>query len=203
MGSHTPSWRIYLHVWRMDAVTQGAHYGWRQSARHRAPRNNILTLTVRKNILTLTAPTSQHCTHLPPRRCHNTAPTYLPACVTTLCPPTSPPTSQHCAHLPPRLCHNTVPTCLPADVTFMCPNQGTVLFSSIQFKMVSMRSEKSIKLCAPPRLSEVSPTLPLKRFQCPSDWRWPSSFQGRSSSASSFVERFLFQRLGNDRSTKY
>ena len=29
--------------------------------------------------------------------------------------------------------------------------------------MVSMRSEKPI--CAPPRLSEVSPTLPLKRFQ--------------------------------------
>ena len=32
-------------------------------------------------------------------------------------------------------------------------------FSSVQFKMVYMRSEKSI--CAPPRLSEVSPALPL------------------------------------------
>ena len=33
---------------------------------------------------------------------------------------------------------------------------------SVQFKMVSMCSEKPI--CAPPRLSEVSSTLPLKRF---------------------------------------
>ena len=40
-------------------------------------------------------------------------------------------------------------------------------FSSVQFKMVSMRSEKP--MCAPPRLSEVSPTLPLKQFQCSSD----------------------------------
>ena len=31
------------------------------------------------------------------------------------------------------------------------------------------RSEKPIKLCDPPRPSEVSPTLPLKRFQCSSD----------------------------------
>ena len=45
-------------------------------------------------------------------------------------------------------------------------------FSSVQFKMVSMRTEKPI--CAPPRLSEGSPTLPFKRFQCSSDWRWPS-----------------------------
>ena len=37
-------------------------------------------------------------------------------------------------------------------------------FSSVQFKMVCMRLEKPI--CAPPRLSEVSPTLSLKRFQC-------------------------------------
>ena len=34
--------------------------------------------------------------------------------------------------------------------------------SSDQFKMVSTRSEKPI--CAPPRLSDVSPTLPLKRL---------------------------------------
>ena len=47
---------------------------------------------------------------------------------------------------------------------------GTVslLFSSVpQFKMVSMRSEKPI--CTPPRLSAISPALPLKRFQCSSD----------------------------------
>ena len=45
-------------------------------------------------------------------------------------------------------------------------------FRSAQFKMVAMRSEKPI--CAPSRLSEVSPTLSLKQFQCSSDWRWPS-----------------------------
>ena len=44
-------------------------------------------------------------------------------------------------------------------------------FRSVQFKMVSMHSKKSI--CAPPCLSEVSPTLPLKWFQCSSDWPWP------------------------------
>ena len=48
----------------------------------------------------------------------------------------------------------------------------SVQFSSVQFKMVSMRAENPI--CAPPRLSEVSPTLSIKRFQCSSDWRWPS-----------------------------
>ena len=39
-----------------------------------------------------------------------------------------------------------------------------VRFSSVQFRMVSVRSEKPI--CTPPRLSEVPPTLPLKRLQC-------------------------------------
>ena len=48
----------------------------------------------------------------------------------------------------------------------------SVIVSSVQVKMVSMRSEKPI--CAPPRLSDVSRTLPLKRFQCSSDWRWSS-----------------------------
>ena len=43
-------------------------------------------------------------------------------------------------------------------------------YSSLQFKMVSMHSEKPI--CTPPRLSEVSPMSPLKWFQCSSDWRW-------------------------------
>ena len=42
--------------------------------------------------------------------------------------------------------------------------------SSVQFKTIFMRSEKPIKLCASPRLSEVSPTLPLKQFQCSSDY---------------------------------
>ena len=38
--------------------------------------------------------------------------------------------------------------------------------------MVSMSLEKPI--CAPPHLSKVPPTLPLKQFQCSSDWGWPS-----------------------------
>ena len=53
-----------------------------------------------------------------------------------------------------------------------------------------MRSKKPI--CAPPSLSEISPTLPLKRFQCSSDEDGPlSSFQGRSSNASSFNASLL------------
>ena len=61
--------------------------------------------------------------------------------------------------------------------------------SSVQFKLVSiMHSEKTIKLCAPPRLSEVSPTLALEQFQCSSDWRWSFLVLGRSSSS-------LFSRL--------
>ena len=51
-----------------------------------------------------------------------------------------------------------------------------------------MRSEKPI--CAPPHFSEVSPTLPLKQFQCSSDRRWPS----RDLSGKIF-DRFLFPRL--------
>ena len=45
---------------------------------------------------------------------------------------------------------------------------------AVQFKIVSMRSEKPIY--APPSISEISPLalLPFKRFQCSSDWRWPS-----------------------------
>ena len=45
------------------------------------------------------------------------------------------------------------------------------IHSSLQFEMGSMRSEKPT--CAPPRLSEVSPPLPLKWFQCLTR-RWPS-----------------------------
>ena len=60
---------------------------------------------------------------------------------------------------------------------------------SVQFKIVPMHLKKPI--CIPPRLSEVFPTLPLKQFQCSSDWWWPyliSTFQGRSSSTSSFLQ---------------
>ena len=48
-----------------------------------------------------------------------------------------------------------------------CKTVVVVQFSSVQIKMVSMCSEKPV--CAPTRLSEVSPTLSLKRFQCSSD----------------------------------
>ena len=41
----------------------------------------------------------------------------------------------------------------------------------IVYIYISMRSKKPI--CAPSHLSEVSPTLPLKRFQCSCCWRWP------------------------------
>ena len=63
-----------------------------------------------------------------------------------------------------------------------------VPFSSVQFKMVSMRSEKPI--CAPHCLSEVSPTLPLKNVRLIDDGPL-SSFGGRSSSASSFHASLL------------
>ena len=71
------------------------------------------------------------------------------------------------------------------------PTLGTnrsVQFSSVQFKMVSMRSGKAI--CAPIRLSGVSPTLPLKQFQRCSDWRCPFFVL-----SGKIVERFLFLRL--------
>ena len=56
--------------------------------------------------------------------------------------------------------------------------------SSVQFRMVCMLSEKS--MCAPPRFSEVSQTLPLKQFQNSSESAMALSrpFRaGRSSSA--------------------
>ena len=64
-----------------------------------------------------------------------------------------------------------------------------LLFSSVQDGSYhSMRSENPI--CVPPCLSEVSPTSPLKRFQCSSDWRWPSLVLWRK-----IVQRFLFPCL--------
>ena len=56
-------------------------------------------------------------------------------------------------------------------VSGACEREKTL--SSFQFSSRwYLRSEKHI--CAPARLSEVSPTFPLKQFQCSSDWRWPS-----------------------------
>ena len=60
-----------------------------------------------------------------------------------------------------EMCHSLNRTRPRAPVQ----NQQT---SSVQLKMVLMpRSEMPI--CAPPRLSEVPPTLPLKQCQCSSD----------------------------------
>ena len=62
--------------------------------------------------------------------------------------------------------------------------------SNSSVRMVSVLSEKPI--CSPSRLPEVSPTLPLKQFQCTSDWRCPLSFfQRKSSSACSFYASLL------------
>ena len=44
--------------------------------------------------------------------------------------------------------------------------------------------------CTPPCLSKVSPVLPLKQFQCLSDWLWSSLILSGKS-----VERFLFPCL--------
>ena len=60
---------------------------------------------------------------------------------------------------------------------------------SVQFKMVSMCREKPIY--ALPRLPDVSPTLPLKQFQCLIDDGPLSSFEGRSSNAFSFHASLL------------
>ena len=49
--------------------------------------------------------------------------------------------------------------CSHEEQGHLCLVFSEVQFGSIQFKMVSMRSEKPI--CAPPRLSEFPPTLPL------------------------------------------
>ena len=86
--------------------------------------------------------------------------------------------------------------------------RSSAQFTSLQFKMVSMRSGRPI--CAPPRLSGDSPNvaletvpmlvwftmalsrpLKLKQFQCWSDSRWPCLVVLSRKS----VERFLFLRL--------
>ena len=77
--------------------------------------------------------------------------------------------------------------------TLQVCNARVAQLISVQFEMISMGSEKPI--CAPPRLSDASPALPLKRFQCLSDDGPLSSFQGRSSSTSSF-HASLLQPIG-------
>ena len=52
-------------------------------------------------------------------------------------------------------------------LTMISLGQNAPALSSVHFEMVSMRSGKPIY--APPRLSGVSPMLPLNQFQCWSD----------------------------------
>ena len=57
----------------------------------------------------------------------------------------------------------------------LCPCFCTVQFSSIQFRMMSIRSGKTNKqhVHSTPSLRGF-PNVPEKRFQCSSGWRWPS-----------------------------
>ena len=66
---------------------------------------------------------------------------------------------------------------------------SSVQFSSVRFKMVSMRSGKPI-YSFHPVFQEFPPMLPLKQFQCWSDWRWSFLVISRK-----IVERFLFLRI--------
>ena len=83
----------------------------------------------------------------------------------------------------------------PKDHCFiLLPTPPKATTSSVQFKMVSMRSGRPIG--APPRLSGVSPMLPLKQFlfsfcvpRNSSNSGPFSSSQGRSLSASSFLQQ--------------
>ena len=79
-------------------------------------------------------------------------------------------------------CQYTTITYIPGDSQTVC-SAGELYNNnnSVQFKKISMRSEKPI--CAPSRLSEVPSTSPLKRFQCLVDDGTLSPFQGRLSSA--------------------
>ena len=63
-------------------------------------------------------------------------------------------------------------------------------FNSVQFQEVSMPSEMPI--CAPTHLSEISPALPSKQFQCSSEWKWPSLVLPML-----MVVRFHFPRLSS------
>ena len=70
----------------------------------------------------------------------------------------------------------------------LCPCFCTVQFSSVEFKMVSTRSEKNT-ICFPPRLSDVSPKYLRKGFllmvfQKVSMFISCTFFQGRSLSTS-------------------
>ena len=78
--------------------------------------------------------------------------------------------------------------CLEITCWFYFKFEDQVSCMTVQFKLVSVCLGKPT--CAPPHLSEVSPTLSLKRFQCSSDWRWPSLVLSRK-----IIWRFLFPHL--------
>ena len=50
--------------------------------------------------------------------------------------------------------------------------RAAVQFNSVKDGISALR--KAHTVCTPAHLSEAFPTLPLKQFQCSSDWRWPS-----------------------------
>ena len=68
-------------------------------------------------------------------------------------------------------------------------NRG-VEFSSVQLKTASMRSEKPI--CAPPRLSEVSSTSPLKRSQWSREWQKTQAPYSYQSHAQVSIQRYCY-----------
>ena len=70
---------------------------------------------------------------------------------------------------------------LPSLTSFV----SAVFSFAIQFKMVSTRLGKPI-ICAPPRLSDVSPVLPFKQSQSFMDDDLFSSLEGRPLSVCSF-----------------
>ena len=84
----------------------------------------------------------------------------------SLCLPLSVSSPCHCL---------SVTLCLCLSLSVCHSQSGAVV--AVQFKMVSMHSEKLV--CTPPHLSEVSPVSPLKLFQCLSDWWWPSLILSR------------------------
>ena len=60
--------------------------------------------------------------------------------------------------------HNQLTVQFKIADLYMSHNQLTV-----QFKIADLCAQKSPQSCTLPHLSDVSPTLPLKHFQCLSD----------------------------------
>ena len=61
-----------------------------------------------------------------------------------------------------------------------CEKRNWFTTKLLQSEWLPIRtSTEEEPVCTPPHLSEVSPALPLKRFQCLSDWQWPSLIYSR------------------------